>query len=97
MATTLSRQEVIALARLARLELSEAEITRYQTELAELLTYVEQLSEVDSDGLEPTSQVSGLVNVWRDDEVRAMQATPDTLLKHTPTTRDRYIQVKRML
>jgi aspartyl-tRNA(Asn)/glutamyl-tRNA(Gln) amidotransferase subunit C len=93
----LTREDVLKLARLARLELSEDEIEKYRSELTEILQYVEQLQSVDVDGLKPTNQVTGLTNVTRPDEVRDYGYTPDDLLKNVPHVKDHQIQVKRIL
>lgn len=93
----LSREDVLKLARLARLKLSDEEIETFQAELSEILAYVEQLKSVDVSGLEPTDQVSGLVNVMREDKVKDYGFTPADLLKNAPATEDDHIKVKRML
>lgn len=92
-----TRDDVLKLARLARLDLSDDEVERYRADLAEILQYVQQLDGVDVSGLEPTSQVTGLVNVTRADEVKDYGYTPDDLLKNVPETLDGQIKVKRML
>ena len=51
----LTRDDVLQLARLAKLELTEEEIVKFQHELADILGYVEKLSEVDVTGLKPTT------------------------------------------
>lgn len=63
----LTRDEVEHLGRLARLVLTEEEKERYATELSAILDYVEQLQEVNTTDVEPTSQVTGLEDVYRDD------------------------------
>lgn len=93
----LSREDVLKLARLARLQLSEAEVEKYQTEISTLLEYMELLNTVDLKGLEPTKQVTGLVNVMRADQEIDYTAQPDDLLKNAPATEDGHIKVKRML
>jgi aspartyl-tRNA(Asn)/glutamyl-tRNA(Gln) amidotransferase subunit C len=93
----LTRDDVLKLARLARLELTEEEVEKYQTELSEILKYVEQLQEADVAGLQPTSQVTGLSNVTRDDELVDYGVTPDDLLRGVPHKEDRLIKVKRMI
>lgn len=67
----LTREEVEHLGKLARLALTEEEKERYATELSAILEYVEQLQEVDTTDVEPTSQVTGLEDVYREDVVRA--------------------------
>jgi len=93
----LTREDVLKLARLSRLRLSDEEIEKYQVELSELIEYVEQLKNVDTDDVEPTNQVTGLKNVWREDEVKDYGFTPDDLLKNAPATEGKLLKVKRML
>jgi aspartyl-tRNA(Asn)/glutamyl-tRNA(Gln) amidotransferase subunit C len=93
----LTRDDVLKLARLARLKLSEAEITQYQKELAEILEYVEQLDGVDVSGLEPTSQVTGLTSVMRVDEEKDYGYEALDLLKNVPHIENDLIKVKRMI
>lgn len=93
----LTRDDVLKLARLARLDLTDEEVESFSNELSEILQYVEQLQGVDVSGLEPTTQVSGLTNVMRKDEVRDYGYAPKELLKNTPQTQDDHIKVKRMI
>jgi len=93
----LTREDVLKLARLARLKLSDEEIDEYSTELTSILQYVEQLQAVDVSGLEPTNQVTGLTNVTRDDVVKDYGYAPAELLKNLPDQQDSQIKVKRML
>jgi aspartyl-tRNA(Asn)/glutamyl-tRNA(Gln) amidotransferase subunit C len=93
----LSRDDVLKLARLSRLKLSDEEIERFRGELSSILEYVEKLDEVDTSGLEPTSQVTGLVNVMRKDEVRDYGYKTEDLLKNAPATKDNQFKVKRVL
>ena len=95
--TKLTREDVLKLAHLARLELSEEEISEFSSELTEILQYVEQLQSVDVAGLDPTNQVTGLTNVARKDEVHGYGYKPADLLKNVPETKDNQIKVKRML
>lgn len=93
----LSREDILKLARLARLDLTEEEITEFQGELSEILQYVEQLQNVDVDELQPTNQVTGLTNVTRPDELHDYGYTAQKLLENVPATKDNQIKVKRML
>ena len=93
----LTREDVLKLARLARLDLSEEEIEKYRTEMSEILQFVEQLQDVDVQGLEPTHQVTGLVNATRPDEIKGYGYKPEQLLKNVPHVKDNQIKVKRML
>jgi aspartyl-tRNA(Asn)/glutamyl-tRNA(Gln) amidotransferase subunit C len=93
----LTRDDVLKLARLARLDLNDDEIVSLTTELSAILQYVEQLQNVDVDGLKPTNQVTGLVNVYRDDIVKGYGYEPTELMKNLPEQLDNLIKVKRML
>ena len=64
----ISRQEVEHVARLARLQFDEDELSRLQPELGRIIEYVEQLAGLDLSGLEPTSHAVPLKNVLRADE-----------------------------
>jgi aspartyl-tRNA(Asn)/glutamyl-tRNA(Gln) amidotransferase subunit C len=93
----LTREDVLKLARLARLELSDEEIEEFSQELSEILQYVEQLQSVDVGGLKPTNQVTGLTNVTRDDEVIDYGYAAADLLKNVLAVKGNQIKVKRML
>lgn len=93
----LTRDDILKLARLARLDLSDEEIEQFPKELNAILHYVEQLQAADVTGLEPTNQVTGLTNVTRKDEVVDYGYAPKELLKNVPSVLDDHIKVKRMI
>jgi aspartyl-tRNA(Asn)/glutamyl-tRNA(Gln) amidotransferase subunit C len=93
----LTRDDILKLAQLARLELSDSEVAEFTEELSDILQYVEQLQAVDIDGLQPTNQVTGLTNVTRPDEVRSYGYAPADLLKQVPEVEADQIKVKRMI
>jgi len=66
----IDRGQVLHVARLARLELSEAEIERMSSELSSVLDHIEKISELDLADVEPTTHVVSLENVLRPDEPR---------------------------
>jgi aspartyl-tRNA(Asn)/glutamyl-tRNA(Gln) amidotransferase subunit C len=66
----IDRDQVLHVARLARLELSEEELERMSSELSGILENVERMNELDLEGVEPTSHVLALENVLRADEPR---------------------------
>ena len=76
---TLNTDDVKKIAGLARLKLSDDEIQQMSTELDAIVGYVEQLRSVDTEGIEPIAQVTGLVNVVREDAVREMFSIQETL------------------
>lgn len=93
----LTRDDVLQLAQLSKLSLTEEEITKFQSELDEILGYVEKLSEVDVKGLEPTTQVTGLTNVLRSDDIVDYGISQDELLKNVPNKQGNSIKVRRVL
>ncbi|MFA5855465.1 MAG: Asp-tRNA(Asn)/Glu-tRNA(Gln) amidotransferase subunit GatC [Candidatus Gracilibacteria bacterium] len=94
----LSKEQVLKIAGLARLKLTEEEVSRLSNELTDILTYVEMLNEVDTEKVEATSQVTGLSNVLREDSVRAAPCEPEELLACSPLPKDgNQIRVKRVL
>jgi len=84
----LSRDQVLHVAKLARLELTEDEMERFSGELSKVLDYIEKISELgDLDDIEPTSHVVAVENVLRADEPRpslpvdvALENAPDPAL-----------------
>jgi aspartyl-tRNA(Asn)/glutamyl-tRNA(Gln) amidotransferase subunit C len=64
----LDREQVLHVARLARLELSEEEVARMASELSHVLDHIEKIRELDLDGVLPTSHVVDVVNALRADE-----------------------------
>jgi aspartyl-tRNA(Asn)/glutamyl-tRNA(Gln) amidotransferase subunit C len=66
----IDREQVLHVAKLARLQLSEEEVEKMASELSGILEHVEKISELDLDGVEPTSHVIALENVLRPDEPR---------------------------
>ncbi len=95
--TKLSSDDVRNLARLARLRLTDSEVNSFQEEISKILAYVEMLGDVDTNGLEPTYQVTGLVNVMREDKVTDYGITQEELLKNAPASEQKYLKVKRMI
>jgi len=93
----ISREELLKLAGLSRLKLSEEEIKRLPAELSAILGYVKQLDKVDVSGLDPTYQVTGLKNVTRSDEAREYQAKPAEILKSAPAAEANQFKVKRVI
>ncbi len=81
----IEREQVLHVARLARLRLTDDEVERMTGELSTILDHIEKLSEIDLEGVEPTSHVVQLENVLRPDEPRpslpretALEQAPDT-------------------
>lgn len=77
----LSEEEVRHVAKLARIELSDSEVKKFSGQLSGVLDYMEILKEVDTEGVEETSQVTGLTNVLGVDEVVSGRCKREELLE----------------
>ena len=77
--TAFSRADVERVARLARLELDDEEKDVFARQLAGILAYAEQIQQVDTEGIEPTSHAPGIGAPMRDDEVRPCLPREDSL------------------
>ena len=69
--STISNDDVQRLATLSGLQLSDDEASGLRDDLERIIKYIEQLGELNTAGVEPTYQVTGLENVWREDEVQS--------------------------
>jgi aspartyl-tRNA(Asn)/glutamyl-tRNA(Gln) amidotransferase subunit C len=83
----ISRDDVLHVARLARLQIPEDEIERVQEQLGAILEAVGKVAELDLTGVEPTSHPLDLVNEWAEDEPRPSLAREDALA-HAPDPAD---------
>ena len=75
----IKKDDVRYVARLARLKLKEKEIDYFASQLSNIISYIDQLKEVDIAGVEPTSHVLHIQNVFRKDEVKSSLKAEDTL------------------
>ncbi len=64
----ITRDEVLYVADLARLDLDEASIEAFAEQIANILEYVDMLNQVDTEGINPTSHAISLTNAFREDE-----------------------------
>lgn len=92
---SLTKEEVLHIAKLARLTLTDAELEKYAKQLSGILAYVDKLKEADVEGVEPTAQVTGLDNVWRPDEVRGCDdETRKRIVENFPEKEGSLLKVK---
>ncbi len=92
----LSREEVLHIARLARLGLSKAEVDRLGEQLSNILENFKILQQVDTSGVEPTAHSIALQNVMREDEV-APSLPPDEVLANAPQKEADFFRVRAVL
>lgn len=80
----LSPAQVRHIAKLARLQITEAEERKFAGELSAILEYIEELKKVKTDDVEPTAQVTGQCDVFRDDAIIGDGPATDALLGCSP-------------
>jgi aspartyl-tRNA(Asn)/glutamyl-tRNA(Gln) amidotransferase subunit C len=88
--------DVDHVARLARLQLHEAEKALMREQLAKILSYIDALNALDTEGVEPTTHAVPVVNVMREDETRPC-FPPDEMLANAPDRVDAFFRVPRII
>ncbi len=92
----LSREEVLHIARLARLGLTEEDVAKFGEQLSNILENFEILQQVDTEGIPPTAQSIALQNVMRDDEVTP-SLPPEDILANAPRREGECFRVRAVL
>ena len=77
----LKKSDIKHVAKLSNLEISDNEVASFEKDLSNVVSYIENFKEVNTDNVEPTSQTTGLTNVLREDKI-----TNDNLLKVSDAT-----------
>jgi aspartyl-tRNA(Asn)/glutamyl-tRNA(Gln) amidotransferase subunit C len=95
--THISTDDVQHLAQLSSLQLADNEVASLRTDLEAIIGYIQQLSELDTTGIEPTYQVTDLQNVWREDKVDTYGVDRDTSLARAPEVEAAQIKVPKVL
>jgi aspartyl-tRNA(Asn)/glutamyl-tRNA(Gln) amidotransferase subunit C len=95
--TKISIQDVQYAATLAKIAVSDDEAATLQRELDAIIGYVRQLDQLDTSGVEPTYQVTGLGNVSRADEIIDYGVSQQDLLKNAPQSQNGQIKVPKVL
>ena len=88
----ITRDEVLHVARLARLELTDDEVDRFTEQLSAILEAVAKVAELDLSDVEPTAHPLDLVNVWAEDEPRPSLSV-DEALANAPDRQDGFFKV----
>ncbi len=92
----LERDQVLHIAELVKLSLTEAEVELYRQQLAEILDAMARLNELNTDDIPPTAHVTAQRNVFREDRVREWFSTSDALA-NVPDASDGFVRVKPVL
>ncbi|QOR66896.1 Asp-tRNA(Asn)/Glu-tRNA(Gln) amidotransferase subunit GatC [Cytobacillus suaedae] len=94
--TRISIDQVKHVANLARLAITEEEANNFKTQLEAIITYAEQLNEVNTDNIEPTTHVLKMKNVLRED-VPKKGLPLEEVLKNAPDLKDGHIRVPSII
>ena len=92
----LSEEEVKHVAKLAKLELTPSEVKKFQEQLSEVLAYMEILKEVKTEKTEPTSQVTSLENIFREDKAKTSLSQKE-VLSGARQSHQGFFKIKRIL
>ncbi|MFH0702236.1 MAG: Asp-tRNA(Asn)/Glu-tRNA(Gln) amidotransferase subunit GatC [bacterium] len=91
----LTIKEVEHVAKLARLELKEEEKSRFAEQISNILDYFNQLSEVNTENIEPMTQAIPTINIMREDKV-CQEFDRDEILANAPLEEDNYFKVPKI-
>lgn len=91
--TSLTNEDVKHIAKLANLTLSDSEIEKFKDQLSKVVEYIHSLSSVDVTGVKPIAQITGLENVYRNDEP-SPSFTQEEALSNAKSTENGFIKVK---
>ena len=92
----ITAKDVEYIAGLARINLGENDSEKYQKELSAILDFVSQLSEINTEKIEPISQITGLENVLREDEITNVPNT-EKLLENAPEKEETSFRVNKVI
>lgn len=94
----LSREQVVHIATLARLDLTEQEIEKMQKDLTGILDYIDQLNKVDISGVNLSKTEFALENVLREDKAKSeSEEVVESMLNQAPEREGNHIKVKEIL
>lgn len=81
---SVSKEDVLHIAKLSKLNLTEEELEKYTNELSSIVDFANELSNIDVEGVEPTAHILNIRNVFREDEVQPSYDREE-ILKNAPT------------
>ena len=93
----IKREDILHLAELSNFSLSETEISSLGKDLADIIKYISQLDQLNTENIEPTYQVFEMNNIWRDDKILPQEADREMLLALTKESRENQIKVPKVL
>lgn len=92
----LTREEVLKIAKLSRLEFKDEEIERFQNDLNNIFKYIDELNEVDTSMVEPLTQISLEINAFREDFIKE-SLTQEEAMKNSPSQAEGMLVVPKVV
>lgn len=92
----IDKETLDKIAHLSRLEIDEKDVPKMLEDMSQIISFVEKLNEVDTEGIEPLTTMSQEVNVLREDEVKN-QLSKEEVLKNAPVKDENYFRVPKVL
>ena len=93
----ITREDIRHLADLSDFSMSDQELDDLTGDLKNIVKYISELGELDTENVEPTYQVFEMENVWRDDEIMPQEVERDALLNLTTDEKDNQIKIPKVL
>jgi len=95
--TTISKEDVLYVSRLSRLKIDDSKIDQFQAQMSNILGYIDQLNELNTESILPTSHVlSSMKNVFREDKLKE-SLSPDEALQNAPERENNFFKVTRII
>lgn len=94
---SISKEEIIHLSKLSNISLSDQQIQQLQPDLENIIGYISQLDELNTEGIEPTYQCFDMQNIWRQDEITEFEANRDDLIALSAESTEHQIKVPKVL
>lgn len=90
----LTREQILHIAKLANIKLTEQEVEKFQKQLSSVIGYIDKLKEINTDTVDAISQVTGLTNVTAEDGmVNKRKLTQEQALKNARSKKNGFIRV----
>ena len=91
----INREDVLKIAKLSKLTLTEEEIEKYSSQIGDILKYIELLNELDTSNIEPTTRVIPVNNIFREDEIKEGLSIKKALF-NAPEKKDNMFKVPKI-
>lgn len=93
---SISKEEVLKIAKLSKLELSEKELEKYMIDLSNIVDFANQLSSIDVNEVKPTAHILDIQNVFKEDEVKP-SCLREEILKNAPSAQGGCVSVPKVV